>query len=115
MVERIRASLSLLEEKKTIIYLGDGVGDFCPTLKLGDGDYVMPRKNFPVWDLICKNRKLVKAQVCEWSNGEEFEQVLLHLVTRVSIDKLHSADCKLQRMPAKAPEAAFSKALSVLH
>ncbi|XWS18870.1 hypothetical protein CRYUN_Cryun32bG0082000 [Craigia yunnanensis] len=59
-----------MEEKKTIIYLGDGLGDFCPSLKLRDEDYVMPRKNFAVWDLICKNRRLVKAEVCEWRNGE---------------------------------------------
>ena len=113
-----------MEEKKTIIYLGDGLGDFCPSLKLGDGDYVMPRKNFPVWDLICQNRRLIKAEVCEWSNGEEFEQVLLHLITKISTDKnnstgintaqLYSVDCKLQTMPGAAREA-FSQALSVLH
>ncbi|MBA0836469.1 hypothetical protein Goarm_008681, partial [Gossypium armourianum] len=55
VIERIQASLSMEDQKKTIIYLGDGLGDFCPTLKLGDGDYVMPRKGFPVWDLICNN------------------------------------------------------------
>ncbi|XVF74437.1 hypothetical protein PTKIN_Ptkin13bG0110200 [Pterospermum kingtungense] len=122
VIEKIQATLSQLEQKKTIIYLGDGVGDFCPSLKLGDGDYVMPRKNFPVWDLICKNRKLIKAQVCEWSNGEELEQVLLHLISRISIDKnntngaqLHSVDCKLRTIPGKAPDQAFSKPLSVLH
>ncbi|XWS12052.1 hypothetical protein CRYUN_Cryun37aG0057500 [Craigia yunnanensis] len=123
VIERIQASLSM-EEKKTIIYLGDGLGDFCPSLKLGDGDYVMPRKNFPVWDLICKNRRIVKAEVCEWSNGEEFEQVLLHLISRISTDKnnstgintahLYSVDCKLQTMPGAARET-FSQTLSVLH
>ena len=123
MIEKIQASLSM-EEKKTIIYLGDGMGDFCPTLKLGDGDYVMPRKDFPVWDLICKNRRLIKAQVCEWSNGEEFEQVLLNLISRISIDRNNSTgnaaphpsytvDCKLQTMPTAGREA-FSQALPVL-
>ncbi|MBA0836470.1 hypothetical protein Goarm_008681, partial [Gossypium armourianum] len=55
VIERIQASLSMEDPKKTKIYLGDGLGDFCPSLKLGDGDYVMPRKDVPVWDLICKN------------------------------------------------------------
>ncbi|XVF26957.1 hypothetical protein REPUB_Repub14bG0065100 [Reevesia pubescens] len=121
VIKRIQASLSM-EEKKTIIYLGDGLGDFCPSLKLGDGDYLMPRKNFPVWDLICKNRRLIKAEVCEWSNGEEFEHVLLHLISRISIDKNNTGntahqyivDCKLQKMPGAATEA-FSQTLSVLH
>ncbi|MBA0720154.1 hypothetical protein Golax_007788, partial [Gossypium laxum] len=45
VIERIQASLSMEDPKKTKIYLGDGLGDFCPSLKLGDGDYVMPRKD----------------------------------------------------------------------
>ncbi|MFQ6661632.1 hypothetical protein Gotur_029732 [Gossypium turneri] len=103
VIERIQASLSMEDPKKTKIYLGDGLGDFCPSLKLGDGDYVMPRKDVPVWDLICKNRSLIKAQICEWSNGEEFKTVLLHLISRIisvegnntsaNIDQLYSVDC----------------------
>jgi len=31
-------------DKKQFIYLGDGSGDFCPSLKLRDGDHVLPRK-----------------------------------------------------------------------
>ena len=31
-------------ESKRIIYLGDGCGDFCPSLKLREGDCVLPRK-----------------------------------------------------------------------
>ncbi|MBA0720153.1 hypothetical protein Golax_007787 [Gossypium laxum] len=92
------------DQKKTIIYLGDGLGDFCPTLKLGDGDYVMPRKGFPVWDLICNNRKLVNAEICEWSDGEEFEN-------------LYSVDCKLETMPLPVATGHedFPQALPVLH
>ncbi|XVF26928.1 hypothetical protein REPUB_Repub14bG0062500 [Reevesia pubescens] len=99
----------------------------CPPnmCKLGDGDYVMPRKDFPVWDLICKNKRLIKAEVCEWSNGEEFERVLRNLISRISIDKNHntgdtnqiqmySVDCKLQTIPGAAHQT-FSQALSVPH
>ncbi|KAL1077051.1 hypothetical protein V6Z11_D10G070900 [Gossypium hirsutum] len=62
-------------EKKTIIYMGDGLGDFCPSLKLGDGDYM----------------SLIKAEVCEWSNGEEFDHVLHHFITKITIDKSDEA------------------------
>jgi pyridoxal phosphate phosphatase PHOSPHO2 len=31
-------------DKKQFIYLGDGSGDFCPSLKLRDGDHLLPRK-----------------------------------------------------------------------
>ena len=113
-----------MEKKKTIIYLGDGLGDFCPSLKLGDGDYVMPRKDFPVWDLICQNRRLIKAEVCEWSDGEEFEQVLLHLISRISMaennitsnaaQSQYLVDSKLRVMPGATREA-FAQALVVPH
>ncbi|KAI3521424.1 hypothetical protein L1887_10890 [Cichorium endivia] len=80
IVERIQATLAK-EGKKRIIYLGDGVGDFCPSLRLGENDCMMPRKDFPVWDLICKNRQLLKADVHEWIDGEDLERVLLQLIT----------------------------------
>ncbi|OMO66291.1 HAD-superfamily hydrolase, subfamily IB, PSPase-like protein [Corchorus olitorius] len=119
VIESIQASLAKEDEKKTIIYLGDGIGDYCSAVKLGDEDYLMPRKNFPVWDLICQNRSLIKAEINEWSNGEEFEQVLLRLISKVSIEKINSAqpysvDCKLQTLPGAAHEA-FAPALSVRH
>ncbi|KAK8628773.1 hypothetical protein V6N13_009356 [Hibiscus sabdariffa] len=123
VIERIQASLFAMEEKKTIIYMGDGLGDFCPSLKLRDGDYMLPRKDFPVWDLICKNRKQIQAEVCEWSNGEEFEHVLLHLISKISNDKsntndntaqLYSEYCKLQTIPGAAYKA-FTKTLYVPH
>ncbi|KAE8714111.1 Inorganic pyrophosphatase 3 [Hibiscus syriacus] len=66
------------------IYLGDGSGDYCPTLKLRDSDYVMPRKNYPLWNRIFSDRASVKAEVHEWSNGEELERILLHLINRIS-------------------------------
>ncbi|MBA0774799.1 hypothetical protein Gotri_009983 [Gossypium trilobum] len=127
VIEKIQASLSMEDQKKTIIYLGDGLGDFCPSLKLGDGDFVMPRKDFPVWDLICKNRSLIKAQIYEWSDGEEFKSVLLRLISRIisidgnntnaNIGQLYSVDCKLNTMalPATTGHEAFPQALPVLH
>ncbi|KAI3777889.1 hypothetical protein L1987_47692 [Smallanthus sonchifolius] len=101
------------EEKKTIIYLGDGAGDFCPSLKLVEGDYMMPRKDFPVWDLICKNRHLVKSEIHEWSSGEDFERILLHLTTSAismkdmknNVDNTstsHSFDCKFENIALEA-------------
>lgn len=35
---------ALPESKKRFIYLGDGRGDFCPSLKLEGQDHVLPRK-----------------------------------------------------------------------
>ncbi|PON35742.1 Pyridoxal phosphate phosphatase-related [Parasponia andersonii] len=68
IIERIQASVAA-EGNKTIIYLGDGADDYCPSLKLSEGDFVMPRKNFPVWDWISKNPLLIKAKIHEWTDG----------------------------------------------
>ncbi|PRQ58294.1 putative inorganic diphosphatase [Rosa chinensis] len=52
-----------------MINLGDGVGDYCPSLKLREGDFVMPRKNFPLFDKICQNPLALKAKIHEWTDG----------------------------------------------
>ncbi|KAL9387948.1 hypothetical protein Peur_021072 [Populus x canadensis] len=110
IIERIQASISKDGSKK-IIYLGDGAGDYCPSLKLTEADYVMPRKNFPVWDLISENPLLVKAEIHEWINGAELERVLLQIIERISTDEISSnpaqllsADCKLQTISIAAHE-----------
>ncbi|XP_061350312.1 inorganic pyrophosphatase 2-like [Gastrolobium bilobum] len=69
-------------EKKKLIYLGDGNGDFCPSLKLKDSDHLMPRMNFPLCDLVSKNSNKIKAEVHAWRDGEELEQVLLHIINK---------------------------------
>lgn len=85
VVERIQGSLSE-HNRNRFIYLGDGKGDFCPTLKLGREDYVMPRKNFPLWECISQYPTFVKAQVQDWQTPEELEQTLLHLIHKSSIE-----------------------------
>lgn len=112
IVERIQASLTKEGKKKKIIYLGDGIGDYCPTLNLKEADFVMPRKNFPVWDLINQNRTLVKAEIHEWTNGEELESTLLRLIATAEAETeteeilLSAADqCKLQTLPLSTYES----------
>ncbi|OIW09011.1 hypothetical protein TanjilG_05987 [Lupinus angustifolius] len=104
IIDRIQNSISP-EENKRFIYLGDGAGDYCPSLRFKEKDFVMPRKNFPVWDLICKDPLLVKAEIHEWSDGEDLERVLLQLINKISMDgsaQLISNDCKLQNLPVSA-------------
>ncbi|PIN10596.1 putative haloacid dehalogenase-like hydrolase [Handroanthus impetiginosus] len=112
IVEKIQASLAN-EGKKRIIYIGDGAGDFCPSLKLKEGDFIMPRKNFPVWDLKCKNRTRLRAKVHEWVDGEELEHVLLTFIEKMSIEgtinsnpaQLLSVHCKSNTIAVAAQEA----------
>lgn len=119
IVERIRDSVCT-DKKKRVIYIGDGKGDFCPSSRLEEGDRVMPRKNFPLWDLICRNSSLLKAEVHEWSEASELERVLLQLIDKISIEdgnisaQLLSADCKFQTIPIPSHEV-LPKALPVPH
>ena len=116
IIERIKAEM-LEKGKKRIIYLGDGKGDFCPSLKLSESDFVMPRLNYPVWELICENRELIKAEVHEWSDFEEQERVILKLINKVStmVDVPQLIDCKLQTVPISSHATTLPKVLPVRH
>ncbi|CAH2037112.1 unnamed protein product [Thlaspi arvense] len=83
IIERIQASFAKEGKHTKMIYLGDGAGDYCPSLKLRAGDYMMPRKNFPVWDLISQNPTLVKAAVRDWTDGEAMERILMGIIDDV--------------------------------
>ena len=108
-----------------MIYLGDGSGDYCPSLKLKEEDRVMPRKNFPLWDLIFSNPIRIKAEIHEWTDGEELEKILLQIINKISLQEeeeegkstcashlLSASDCKLQTITASA-HGALPQALPV--
>ncbi|KAK1297450.1 Inorganic pyrophosphatase 2 [Acorus calamus] len=118
IIKRIQDSM-LSSGEKRIIYLGDGKGDYCPSLRLAEGDFMMPRKNYPVWELITSNPLLLKAEIHKWSDAEEFEKVLLNLINIVlSADKktpdLLSMDWKFPTI-SKLRHEAFPLVLQVPH
>ncbi|KAL9233319.1 hypothetical protein vseg_008337 [Gypsophila vaccaria] len=107
------------ERNKRIIYLGDGAGDYCPSLILRECDHVLPRKNFPVWNLISRNPSLIRAKICGWSDGAELEQVLLSTIEDVisteeynNLSQFLNVDCKFETMPISSYEA-LTKVLRV--
>lgn len=104
------ASISTEEGgKKRIIYLGDGNGDYCPSLKLREGDFVMPRKDYPLWNAISSSPWLLKAEIHKWCDGEELERVLLCLISTVLLEEssymASSIDSKLLTTPLPAQES----------
>ncbi|CAO2814677.1 unnamed protein product [Amaranthus hypochondriacus] len=105
------------EGDMTFIYLGDGNGDHCPSTKLREIDYCMPRKNFPLWGVILSNPKLIHANIHGWADGEDLENVLLAIVHGL-ISKKHEkkslarSDFKLKDMPRPSREV-LSQALPV--
>ncbi|KAJ0232060.1 Inorganic pyrophosphatase 1 [Hirschfeldia incana] len=106
IIEMIQESLAKEGGNKKMIYLGDGAGDYCPSLKLKAEDYVMPRKNFPVWDLISQNPMLVTAAIREWTDGESLERILIGTIEEILQEEenekklLASAEnnCKMQNI-----------------
>ncbi|KAK7294320.1 hypothetical protein RJT34_17209 [Clitoria ternatea] len=123
VIERIQNSLAAAGNKK-VIYLGDGNGDFCPSLKLKDCDYLMPRRDFPLCDLVSKNPNKIKAEVHGWRDGKELEHVLLHIINKAigegnnnihnSTLKISADHCKLGSIPNEAPQP-LPKAVQVPH
>ncbi|KQK09515.1 inorganic pyrophosphatase 1 [Brachypodium distachyon] len=112
VLDRIRAS----SVGKRVIYLGDGRGDYCPSLRLGRDDFVMPRRGFPVWDLICENPGLLQAEVHPWSDGGDMEETLLRLVRKVLVEesRLLPLDCcKLESLPVAAVQDGMPMPLGV--
>ncbi|WJX86360.1 3'(2'),5'-bisphosphate nucleotidase [Trifolium repens] len=115
IIDRIQSLISEDDNNKRFIYLGDGIGDYCPSLRLKERDFMMPRKNFSAWDLICKDPSLLKAEIHGWSDGEELEQVLMKLINKIMIEEnaqFISSDCKLQSLSIPVHEN-LPKALSV--
>jgi pyridoxal phosphate phosphatase PHOSPHO2 len=100
--------------KQRLIYLGDGKGDYCPSLKLGERDQMMPRRNYPVWDLIYSKQNEIHAQVYDWADAVELESVLLSLVNiDSSPEKLISVEATCHAAVPVNPHESFPKVLNV--
>uniref|UniRef100_A0A0A9E511 Uncharacterized protein n=1 Tax=Arundo donax TaxID=35708 RepID=A0A0A9E511_ARUDO len=114
IIERIQATAGA---KKHFIYIGDGKGDYCPSLKLGEGDHVMPKENYPLWNLVSGNKQLLKAEVHPWNSGEELEKTLLKLVNKLIAPPTQASqfDYKCEISNPVSTEVGHSQALPVPH
>lgn len=87
IVEGIQVEALEQGKTKRFIYIGDGSGDYCPTLKLSKADYVMPREDYPLCHLISNNPMAVKAEVHKWTGHKDQMSVLLKLIKKNSQSK----------------------------
>ncbi|KAK9154802.1 hypothetical protein Sjap_002282 [Stephania japonica] len=89
-------------------------------LRFKKENFVMPKKDYPVSELICCDPSKVKAKISEWSVGEELERTLLNLIHLINFFEDHKVefnnadavlsrdlDCKFQ-LVALSPHEAFS-------
>lgn len=72
------AASAKTRRRRAVVYLGDGRGDYCPSLKLRGGDYVMPRAGHPLCDLIAASPPAAAAR--GWAGFEDLARVLLGIV-----------------------------------
>ena len=92
LLQEEEAAAAAGRRRRAVVYLGDGRGDYCPSLKLREGDYVMPRAGYPVCDLIAAAPPA--AAVRGWDGFEDLARVLLGIV-----------DAEIARAPAEQGEA----------
>lgn len=78
--EEEEEALGSKRRRRAVVYLGDGNGDYCPSLKVGQGDYVMPRTGYPVWNLLVAPGCPVRGAVRSWDGFEDLAGVLLDIV-----------------------------------
>lgn len=109
ILDRIRAS-AIVAGKKQFIYVGDGKGDYCPSLRLTEGDHLMPRKDYPLSKLLYANSYLLKAQPHHWSNSEELKEVLLRLICEAN--SLSLVACNPKEFQ-ESPQEVLSLALGM--
>jgi pyridoxal phosphate phosphatase PHOSPHO2 len=86
-------------------------------VKLGEGDYVMPKENYPLWNLICSYKQLLRAEIHPWSTGKELEKTLLQLVNKLMSPPAPASqlDYKCEMSNPVSTEVGRGQALPVPH
>lgn len=77
ILDDVRATTQL--RKCQTIYIGDGSGDYCPCLRLQEGDHILAREGYPLLRLLQRNNQAIRAQVHVWSSALDVESYLLQL------------------------------------
>jgi len=59
-----------------IVYVGDGRGDYCPSLQLRETDFILARANWALHKLLTKTQQQqqqqqLRAKVVPWDNGSD--------------------------------------------
>jgi pyridoxal phosphate phosphatase PHOSPHO2 len=101
--------------RRAVVYLGDGMGDYCPSLKVAEGDYVMPRTGYPVCDLLlaASSSPSVRGAVRGWDGFEDLGRVLLGIVDG-EIARAAAGDDVAAPAPTPVPECRGAVSLPLL-
>ncbi|KAJ0758796.1 putative inorganic diphosphatase [Helianthus annuus] len=69
------------KKKRGIVYIGDGRDDLCPTLKLTEQDYVMPKEKNTLHHMLTLAKVPIKPKIHAWKDGEQLENNLIRLLS----------------------------------
>ncbi|EFJ18355.1 hypothetical protein SELMODRAFT_113032 [Selaginella moellendorffii] len=72
--------LSSKPAENRVVYIGDGRGDICPSLRLKVDDHLLARVEFPLAKHIENNREIFKANLHLWSSPKDIENHLLDIL-----------------------------------
>ena len=120
LLQEEEAAAAAGRRRRAVVYLGDGRGDYCPSLKLREGDYVMPRAGYPVCDLIAAGPPA--AAVRGWDGFEDLARVLLGIVDaeiaravaeQGEVPAVVVPDCRELPLPARQEAALLPQAVRV--
>ncbi|KAG7400204.1 putative phosphatase phospho1 [Phytophthora boehmeriae] len=84
---RILDSIRKGKQYARVVYVGDGIGDFCPASRLTANDIVCAREDNPdgapygLQKRIDSNAGLVNATVVPWSTGDDIYRIFTQLFT----------------------------------
>jgi 2,3-diketo-5-methylthio-1-phosphopentane phosphatase len=61
----------------SILYIGDGSNDFCPSTMLGINDFLFPREDYELHQMVCSEKcKVLRCKVHPWKNGNKILEVI---------------------------------------
>eukprot|EP00250_Pteridium_aquilinum_P008855 c18261_g1_i1 orf=254-1084(+) len=86
----------MAHDPRRIIYIGDGCGDYCPSLRLQEADCILPREGYPLLELLTQNMSSIKASIYPWSNAKCMQEKLVPLLeTQHKLEEKHGfgSDC----------------------
>lgn len=104
IIDEIQAHMA--HARKRIIYIGDGCGDYCPSLRLHGSDCILPREGFPLLEMLTQNMASVRASIYPWGSAKSMEEKLLALLEaqnvveeKQSLDNVGGANCTKCALP----------------
>lgn len=59
------------QQYRTVVFVGDGLNDYCPAVQLSAGDFIAARKGYKLIDKIREDRSAVEANLVPWVDGED--------------------------------------------